>query len=51
MVAAEEMFAETDTPDAPWHIIAANDKHYARLATARIVVKRLEEALKEKVKA
>ena len=49
--AAEEMFAETDTPDAPWHLIAANDKHYARIATARIVVKRLEEAMKEKVKA
>ena len=43
--AAEDMFTETDTPEAPWHIIAAEDKHFARVETARIVVKRLEKAL------
>ena len=46
--AAEEMFAETDTPEAPWHLIAAKDKHYARIQTAHTVVKRLEEAVKGK---
>lgn len=30
--AATEMFAETATTQAPWHVIAADDKHHARLA-------------------
>ncbi len=47
--AAEEMFAETSTPDSPWHIIAANNKHYARIETVRTVIKRLEEAVQVKV--
>jgi len=45
--AAEEMFTETDTPDAPWHIVPAEHKHYARIETARIVADRLEKALKK----
>ena len=52
--AAEQMFAETDTPDAPWHLIAAEDKHFTRVETARIVADRLEkavEAAKERDKA
>ncbi|HEY3379257.1 MAG TPA: UDP-galactose-lipid carrier transferase [Armatimonadota bacterium] len=43
--AAEEMFARTDCNAAPWHLIAAEDKHYARLETARIVAERIEQAL------
>jgi len=45
--AAEEMFARTHTPHAPWHLISAEDKHYARYATLRIVIDRLETALKK----
>ena len=44
--AAERMFTETDTPACPWHLIAAEDKHYARAETARIVVKSIEDKLK-----
>jgi len=45
--AAEQMFTETDTLAAPWHIIAAEHKHYARVETARIVATRLQQALKK----
>ena len=31
--AIEEMFARTDKKYAPWHIIASNDKKYARIET------------------
>jgi polyphosphate kinase 2 (PPK2 family) len=37
VAAVEEMVAETQTPAAPWHLIAAESKHVARVATARIV--------------
>ena len=43
--AAEEMLRETDVPDAPWSLIAAEDKYYARVATVRIAADRLEQAL------
>ncbi|MFM2045565.1 MAG: hypothetical protein RLY86_4141 [Pseudomonadota bacterium] len=39
--AAEEMFARTDTQEAPWHLIPANAKWYARVELLRIVVDRL----------
>jgi len=44
--AAEEMFTETNIPDCPWQIVAAENKHYARLETARIVAAALEKAVK-----
>lgn len=43
--AAEDMFKETDIHCAPWHVIPAECKKYARVATAKTVVKRLEEVL------
>lgn len=43
--AAEEMFRETHTPDAPWRLIAAEHKRYGRIATLRIAVERLAHAL------
>ncbi len=43
--AAEDMFRETHTDNAPWHLIAAENKHYARVATVRTVVERIEKAL------
>jgi AMP-polyphosphate phosphotransferase len=43
--AAEDMFAETDTAECPWHLIAAENKCHARVETARIVADRLEQAV------
>jgi polyphosphate kinase 2 (PPK2 family) len=31
VTAAEEMFARTDIPQAPWHIVAMNDKKAGRI--------------------
>jgi len=48
LTAAEEMFEKTDTKKCPWHIVAAESKHYARVKTATIVVKALEDAVKSR---
>lgn len=40
--AAEEMFAQTDTHMAPWHIVPSKDKKAARIQVLRIVVETLE---------
>lgn len=45
--AAEEMFEKTNTSLCPWDIIAAENKHYARVETAKTVVKALEKALEK----
>jgi len=39
--AIDEMFDRTHTRDAPWHLIPANDKRYARLAAMKRIIKRL----------
>ncbi len=39
--AYEDMFARTDTPLAPWHIIGADHKKAARLEGLRIIAERL----------
>lgn len=41
----EEMLARTDTAFAPWHIIPAADKRYARLTVLQIIVGALESRL------
>lgn len=43
-VAANEMFTHTNTARAPWHILPANDKHYARVEVLKLIVKALEDA-------
>ncbi len=43
--AADEMLLRTSTPSAPWTIIEANDKRFARIKALRTVVKRLEAEL------
>ena len=43
--AANEMFARTDTDYAPWDIVPANDKKFARLYVLERVVSRLEKIL------
>jgi polyphosphate:AMP phosphotransferase len=43
--AVNDMVARTSTHHAPWHLIPAEDKKYARLEILRIVCNRLEQAL------
>lgn len=45
--AADEMLQKTSTKYAPWHILASNDKKFARIQALRIVVDTLEKRLKE----
>ena len=44
--AVEEMLARTDRPAAPWHVIAAQSKPYARVAVAETVIAALEAGLR-----
>jgi hypothetical protein len=39
--AIEDMMEETSTKHAPWHLIPANNKPYARIAAFRILADRL----------
>ena len=43
--AAEEMFARTSTTGAPWTIVPANDKCFARVAILKTLVEAMEGAL------
>ena len=45
ITAAEEMFAKTSSDFAPWQVIPANYKWYARVKVLRTVCDRVEEAL------
>lgn len=40
--AAKDMFTHTNTPNAPWHIVSANDKRHARLEVLKQTVLALE---------
>jgi PPK2 family polyphosphate:nucleotide phosphotransferase len=44
-VAASDMFRLTSTITAPWHLIAANHKWYARIQVLKTVIKALEEGV------
>ncbi len=44
--AVNDMVAYTSTDDAPWHLIGANDKNYARLRALEIVAETFVKALK-----
>ena len=44
-LAANEMLARTNMPAAPWHLISANDKRYARLQVLRHIVEAIEARL------
>ena len=43
--AAEEMFERTDSEHAPWHIVPAESKHYARVRVLEIVIEAIERGL------
>lgn len=44
--AVEEMLAATDHPAAPWHVIAAESKPYARVKVLETVISSIEAALR-----
>ena len=44
--AVEEMIDKTSTTIAPWNLIPANDKKYARIATLKIIADRLARGVK-----
>lgn len=43
--AIDEMFARTSTEAAPWHLIAANDKKYARIEALEVITDRLAKGV------
>jgi polyphosphate kinase 2 (PPK2 family) len=43
--AAVEMIAKTSLPDAPWTLVEAQDKKWARVKVLKTVADRLEEEL------
>jgi polyphosphate:AMP phosphotransferase len=46
--AVNDMVARTSTRTAPWTLVEANDKYYARIKVLETVCKRLQEALKSR---
>lgn len=48
LTAADEMFEKTDRPYAPWRIIPANSKWYARVAVIQQMVQAIENDLKKR---
>ncbi|MGI9330178.1 MAG: polyphosphate:AMP phosphotransferase [Gammaproteobacteria bacterium] len=45
--ALNEMVEHTSTPEAPWHLIAANDKRWARVKVLDVLCNALETALSQ----
>ena len=45
--AVEDMLARTDQPHAPWHLIPANSKRYARVAVLDTVIDRIEAGMRQ----
>jgi polyphosphate kinase 2 (PPK2 family) len=44
--AVEQMLAQTDRHEAPWWVIAAESKRYARVAVVEAVIERIEAAMR-----
>lgn len=47
MVAVNELIAKTDTPNAPWHLVPANNKYYARIYVLKTVCDALAKAIRK----
>jgi AMP-polyphosphate phosphotransferase len=43
--AVEDMLTRTECPAAPWHVVAADDKRWARVDVVRTVARAMEQAL------
>jgi AMP-polyphosphate phosphotransferase len=48
VLAADDMIAATSTDAAPWRVVPAENKHYARIEVLTTIADRLEAALKYK---
>jgi polyphosphate kinase 2 (PPK2 family) len=46
VAALEDMFEGTDKPFAPWHLISAESKHYARVAVLDCVIEAIEAGMR-----
>ncbi len=46
--AIDDMVKRTDTPAAPWHIIPADDKRFARVTVADLTIKAVQRAVERK---
>jgi len=44
--AVDEMLRATDHPFAPWHVVAAESKHFARVQVLETVISAIEDALR-----
>ena len=44
--AVEDMLERTEHPAGPWHVVAAEDKRWARVDVVRTVTEAIESALK-----
>ena len=42
------MLERTDHPAAPWHVVAGEDKRWARVDVVRTVVEAMEKAMSER---
>jgi polyphosphate kinase 2 (PPK2 family) len=45
--AVEDMIARTDQPGAPWHLIEAESKRFARVAVVETVIERIEQGMRD----
>jgi polyphosphate kinase 2 (PPK2 family) len=45
--AVEDMVARTDQTYAPWELIAAESKRYARVAVVEAVIRRIEQGMEQ----
>jgi AMP-polyphosphate phosphotransferase len=45
--AAEDMFARTDGPTAPWELVEADSKRYARVKVVERVIERIEDGMRK----
>ena len=45
--AVDDMIARTDQPYAPWHLVEANSKRYARVKVIRTVIERIEGGMEQ----
>ncbi len=44
--AVEDMLARTDEPNAPWSVVVAEDKRFARASVIETVIARIEEGMR-----
>jgi polyphosphate kinase 2 (PPK2 family) len=45
--AVEDMLARTDQPYAPWHLVEADSKRYARVKVVETVIERVEDGMRQ----